>query len=250
MIKKQLILTFIICIWGSISFAQTESEFANLYIKESHIEEQLPTLAELQEKAIQNSPRLKINDADIIIAKQQLLRQKRDWQNYIGLEGGAKYGLFDNLVLTQELGTEAVSTATTEQSRYYIGAYLKLPMASIFDKSNVKIAKAENQRVLNSKIENTNTIKQLVVTQYYNIVRAHRSVILRVNAVESYRIQMIRAKLDFENSIIPISEYARLNDMLIKALISLEESKVEYEVAIHLLEQTIGEKIELKTLEN
>lgn len=247
---KLLIITLILSVFGTMLFAQSSSEEANLYAKEIKIEDQLPSINWLVEKAMLNSPKLKVYDAELEITKQQLLSQKRRWSNYIGVEGGAKYGLFDNLVLTQELGSEELSTATTEQSRYYVGAYLKIPLSNIIDKSNIKTAKAETTKVLHAKQQSVTELKQLIITQYYNIVNAHRTMILRVNAVESYRIQMLRAKLDFEDNQIPVSEYTRLNAMLIDALVSMENAKVEYEMALHILETTIGEKIELKNPEN
>ena len=50
---------------------------------------------------------------------------------------------------------------------------------------------------------------------------------------------------DFTNGKLTVDEYARLNDMLSRATANLEDTKVEYFVALKLLEETVGVKIKI-----
>ena len=238
---------FILCLHGE---AQLNNDSLGLSDFEFNIEERLPPIAELQEKAINNSPLIKFYNADVEAKEFKTQAAKREWMNNVGIEGGAKYGLFDNLVLTQDLGAEEITTAKTEQTRYYFGAFVKIPLSSIADKSNVNAAKSEAQKMKYQKQQNVKELKKLIISQYYDVIRAHRYLVIRTNAVESYRVQMLRAKLDFENNLISVSEFARLNDMLLNSITSLEGAKIDFETAFRLLEETIGEKIKLKSLNN
>jgi phage gp16-like protein len=76
-------------------------------------------------------------------------------------------------------------------------------------------------------------------------VKAYRNIVILNNSVEVYRIQMIRAEKDFTNGKLTVDEYARLNDMLSRATANLEDTKVEYFVALKLLEETVGVNIKI-----
>lgn len=69
---------------------------------------------------------------------------------------------------------------------------------------------------------------------------------IKSNAVENYRVQIVRAKEDFESGDITVDEYARLEDMLSKAVLSFEEAKLDFAAAFQILEETVGVKIKLK----
>ncbi len=81
--------------------------------------------------------------------------------------------------------------------------------------------------------------------QFNNLVKAHRSLIIRARHVATYETQMLRAERDFLEGNIPVAEYARLNDMHTTAMINLESNKVEFNTALQLLQETVGIKIDL-----
>jgi outer membrane protein TolC len=143
------------------------------------------------------------------------------------------------------LGVEDPAISTTEQTRYNLGIFLKIPLSSIADKSKVKLASVEADLVLLEKESTLKELRQLVIVQYGNLVKAYRNIVILNNSVEVYRIQMIRAEKDFTNGKLTVDEYARLNDMLSRATANLEDTKVEYFVALKLLEETVGVNIKI-----
>jgi len=193
---------------------QTYDELIANTLSGKDITDQLPPLATLQAQAEENSPLLKIHDANIVINQLRVNSEKREWMRSLGFEAGAKYGLFDNLILKEDLGIDEVVANTTEQTRYNIGLYLKIPISSIIDKSRVDLAVAERDRVLLEKEATLKELRQLVIVQYGNIVKAYRNIVILNNSVEVYRVQMVRAEKDFTNGKITVDEFARLNDML------------------------------------
>jgi outer membrane protein TolC len=242
-IASFLLSLFLIC--PGILKGQTYDELIANTLSGKDITDQLPPLATLQAQAEENSPLLKIHDANIVINQLKVNSEKREWMRSLGFEAGAKYGLFDNLILKEDLGTDEVISNTTEQTRYNIGIYLKIPISSIIDKSRVDLAVAERNRVHLQKEATVKELRQLVIVQYGNIVKAYRNIVILNNSVEVYRVQMVRAEKDFTNGKITVDEFARLNDMLSRTTANLEDTKVEYFVAIKLLEETVGVKIKI-----
>lgn len=224
---------------------QTYDELISNTISGKDITERLPALATLQAQAEENSPLLKIHDANLVINQLKVNSEKREWMRNLGFEAGAKYGLFDNLIVTGDLGVEDPAISTTEQTRYNLGIFLKIPLSSIADKSKVKLASVEADLVLLEKESTLKELRQLVIVQYGNLVKAYRNIVILNNSVEVYRVQMIRAEKDFTNGKLTVDEYARLNDMLSRATANLEDTKVEYFVALKLLEETVGVKIKI-----
>lgn len=247
----KLISKISIVIWLSLLavnslWSQTYDELIANTASGVDISYRLPPLDELQGQAIDNSPVFKMLDADVAIGEYKVKEEKREWMASMGVESGARYGLFDNLVITQDLGLAESSTATTEQMRYHLGAYIKIPISAIIDNSNVKTAKAEKDKLRYQREARIQELRQIIIIRYNNVIREHRGMVIKTNAVENYRVQRLRAEEDFKNGIINIDEYARLEDMLTKAVLSLEESKLDFMTAFQILEETVGVKINLK----
>lgn len=236
-------LFFLLVLAGN---SQTYEEILAKSANGVDISDKLPSLAELQQIAIEHSPVLNILNADVRIGEYTVKQEQRKWMADLGFEGGARYGLFDNLLVSNSFGNLESKLATTEETRYYIGAFLKIPIADIFDKSNVKTAKAENEKLIYQREASIKELRQLIILRYNEVIKAFRKVIINTNSVETYRMQMIRAKVDFNNGKINIAEYARLDYMLSKALVDLEDAKLDYSSAFQILEETVGVKIKLK----
>lgn len=225
---------------------QSLNEIIDKNLTDNDITNQLPTLQQLQDSAVKHSPLLKIIDSDMVIQQLKIKSEKREWMRSLGFEAGAKYGMFDNLILTEDLGYQDLATSTTEQTRYNLGVYLRIPISSIIDNSNIKLATEEKNRLRYEKANSIKELRQLIIIQYNNIVKAHKGVVIRTAHVESYQVQMLRAEKDYENGVINIAEYARLQDVTLRAQLALEESKVELLTALQLLQETVGIKLSFK----
>lgn len=209
------------------------------------IADRLPPLAELQDKAIENSPIFKMLDADVEIGDYKIKEEQRLWLHSFGIEGGARYGLFDNLIITQDLGIDQSATNTTQQGRYFLGAYVKIPISDLIDNSNVKTAIAERNKLQYQRAARIQELRELIIVRYNSVIKAYRGMVIKSNAVENYRVQQLRANEDFRNGRMTVYEKARLDDMLSKAVIELEDAKIDFMTAFQVLEETVGVKINL-----
>lgn len=155
-------------------YAQTYAQLIANMADGVDISDRLPPLSELQSQAVENSPYFKMLDAEVRRGEWMVKEEKREWMHWMGVEGGVKYGLFDNLIMTEDLGIEDFSTHTTEQTRYNFGAYVRIPISSIFDKSNVKTAKEEKERLSFQRENKIKEFRQLVIVRYFNVIKEYR----------------------------------------------------------------------------
>jgi outer membrane protein TolC len=225
--------------------AQTYEQLITQLSLEVDIADRIPPLAELQEKAIENSPIFRMLDADVKIGDYKIKEEQRLWLHSVGIEGSARYGLFDNLIITQDLGLTESATHTTKQGRYFLGFYAKIPLSDIIDKSNVKTAIAERDKLHYQREARIQELRELIIVRYNNVLKEYKGMIIKLNAVENYRVQQLRADEDFKNGVINVYEKARLEDMLSKSVIELEESKLDFLTAFQVLEEMVGVKINL-----
>ena len=229
------------------SFGQSINDFVNQGLEINDISKRLPALDSLIFKAKENSPRLKFYDADYEYWNGNVVLEKRAWLNNINLEAGYGYGIYDNLSNQQLAGDPAANQAliSSEQSRYTVGASIKLPLAVIFNRGrSIKNAEAEAKKSKYQKDYATWELEQLIVKQYNDLIKAHRLLFISNSIVESYKVQSIRAEKDFTNSIINISDYTRLQQMLNQAISSFESQRSEFLIALKSLEGTVGIEIQ------
>lgn len=246
--KKFTVYIISVLIFSALKIeAQTSNEDIGQSIIENEIMEMLPPLRNLQDSAEMNSPLLKMYDSDIIIQEMKVKLERREWMDYLGFEASVKYGLFDNLLIVEDLGLTESQTNTSEQMRYTLGVLFRIPLSAFADNNNISIAREEKEKLKLKKENTLKELRQLVIIQYYNIVKAHKKMAIYSQDVEVYRVQMIRAEKDYENRQIEVSEFARLHDLSSQALANLEESKAEFATALQILQETVGVKIKLNT---
>lgn len=245
--KNNYLLLLILLVSFQKGTSQSINDFVNRGLEENDISKLLPPLDSLIDKAKLNSPRLKFFDADHEYWDGTVELERRAWLNNINLEAGYGYGIYDNLSSQQLAGdlTAGQALFTTEQSRYTVGASIKLPLSSVFNRNRkIKNAQAEADKSKYQKDYAIWELEQLIVRQYNDLIKAHRLFFISSSIVETYKVQSIRAEKDFANGIINVTEYTRLQQMLNQAISSFESQRSEFLIALKSLEGTVGIKIQ------
>ncbi|MBT8186871.1 MAG: TolC family protein [Croceitalea sp.] len=243
---NRLLLALAVTLIANVSFAQSINEFVTKGLAENDISKKLPPLDSLIAIANDNSPRLKFFDADYEYWNGTVKLAKKAWLNNINLDAGYGYGIFDNLS-SQQLAGDPMSQAlfSSEQSRYTVGASIKLPLSSIFNRGReVKNAKAEAEKSKYQKDFAIWELEQLIVRQYNDLIKAHRLFFISNSIVETYKVQSVRAEKDFANGAINVTEYTRLQQMLNQAISAFESQRAEFLIALKSLEGTVGIEIQ------
>ena len=230
-----------------VACGQSLNDFVNKGLESNDLAKNLPSLDSLIKLAKENSPRLKFFDEDYKYWDGQRTLAKKDWLRHIYLDAAYGYGIFDNLRNQQIAGDPGSQTLiSTEQSRYTLGASIKLPLSAIFNrKREIKNARAEAEKSRYQKEYAEWELEQLIVEQYNDLLKAHRLFFINASIVESYKLQSVRADKDFQNGIINVAEYTRLQQMLNQAIRAYEDQRAEFLIAFKALEGTVGIKIEM-----
>lgn len=243
--KISLILLFLIV---SIHL-KAQEEIANQVLEtqlEFHdVAEDLLPLQDLLDAAEVHSPLLKMIDADIIIQDLKVKSEKKDWLSYFILDGTAKYGVFDNLILKEDFGFEDVSTQSTKQARYSVGVILRLPISRFFDNSEKQIAQNEAVKLGYQRERTLQELRNLVIVQYGNVLKAGAKLSLSTSEYESMKLQMMHTELNYKRGQISIADFTTHQTRYLDAKLVLEEAKIEYSTALFLLQETIGTTINL-----
>lgn len=232
---------------ANLAFGQSINDFVERGLDANDISKRLPPLDSLLTIAKENSPRLKFFDADYEYWDGQITLAKRAWLRNINLEAAWGYGIFDNLS-NQQIAGDPGSQAlfSTEQSRYTVGASVKLPLSTLFNRNReIKNAKAEADKSKYNKDFAMWELEQLIVRQYNDLIKAHRLFFISNSIVETYKVQSIRAEKDFSNGVINVTEYTRLQQMLNQAISAFESQRAEFLIALKSLEGTVGIQIEI-----
>ena len=104
---------------------------------------ELPLLQTFIESGLQNSPILKINDNEIEQVIQRIKIEKSAWLDNIFIEGITKYGLFNQLIISGEAGSntnEVGVQSANQQFNYFGGLSMKIPISDFLNsKKSIKI---------------------------------------------------------------------------------------------------------------
>lgn len=242
---KITIIIFLIGVFTAFQAkAQISEDFITKSLSENDISKELPPLDTLLALAEKNSPLLNFYNADVIINELKVISEKRDWMEHLSFETDLRYGLFDNLIVTEDLGREDLATSTTEQTRYSVGVSLKIPLSKIADRKNrVNIAKSEKEKAIYQHEVVVRELRELVIIQYNNILKAHRLMVVNNANVSSFSVQVIRAEKDFTSGQINIAELARLREMLARGIENFESTKSDFQLAYLLMQETVGTQL-------
>lgn len=238
-------IIFLICLFTALhTKSQISEDFITRSLSENDISKELPPLDTLLARAEKNSPLLNFYNADIIINELKVISEKRDWMEHLSFETDLRYGMFDNLIITEDLGREDLATSSTEQTRYSIGVSLKIPLSKIADRKNrVNIAKSEKEKAMFQHEVAVRELRELVIIQYNNILKAHRLMVVNNANVSSFSVQVIRAEKDFTSGQINIAELARLREMLARGIENFESTKSDFQLAYLLMQETVGTQL-------
>lgn len=235
------ILILVIILWLFVAArAQNYSEFIAQSLEQNDIMNLILPLQSLIDSAEIHSPMLKIAKSDVTITTLRLKSEKLEWTRNVGFEAGIRYGLFDNLILKEQSGSEVLQGSTSSQTRYNAGIFLKIPASSFIDRSNVKIAKEEEVQANYRYESSLLSLRQAVIVQYFEVVKIHKGLIIKNESVESYRVQLFRTEQDFINGSVGLVEFTRIKNMYTQALLDFEETKTDYFVAFRLLAEIVG----------
>ncbi len=207
--------TFIVSLlffYSTLLFAQNESDSS--YVK-------LPPLDSVVQIALENSPLLKQKATEVLIVEKDLLIHKRSWMDFLYIEGTLKYGLYDNFLMQENTDESNVSTgivSQTEQTTYYAGIGLKLPISGLtnrkreLDQKKLEIESAEYDRMVSEK-----EVKTIVINMYFELKYLDESMRNYFEILQTLQISYEKSKVDLYNGRTDLNKFAILTSTVGKA---------------------------------
>ena len=192
----------------------------------------LPELSVFLESALKNSPLLKVSDKQISQVFEQIKIEKNSWSDYLSLDANAKYGLYNQITLsdiTAATANDAGTQSKNQQLNYFFGVTFKMPLSDIANKKNkLKILNENIDEKQQQKEELKNQLKQLVVEQYYNLIYLNKSMKINQDMLQSFSINLMKSERDIQTGIITLENYNGVVFQKGKAEDSFYKAKSEY----------------------
>ncbi len=222
--------------------AQSINDFIEKGLKENDISKKLPPLDTLIAMAREYSPFIKVTESEQQYRDGVVSAEQRAWLEYINLEAGYNYGIFDNLSNSQIAGDpQSQALFSTEQSRYNVGVSVRLPLSAIINRrARILSAKGEAEKARFETQVAEVELEQKVVELYNSLLKHHRMFFISGSIVDNFRVQSIRAEKDFANGVINVTEYTRLQQMMNQATMNFELQRSEFVGSVMALQGIIG----------
>lgn len=179
--------------------------------------------------------------------EQILLKQtKKDWLNYIRLQGNYQYGTNNSLISQtgEQLPPGYGYTSVNTQNWYNAGVAVSIPLNDLMSRkqktdvvrSRIEQAKYEAERALENR--------QLLILEAYNEVIKHLAILkVKAEAVALYEAQMRISETDFINGRIDIISLSLERTRRVDAMVNYQESRAALHNAVTLLEMLTKIKI-------
>lgn len=213
----------------------------------SEIHDYLPSLQVLIDSALKNNSSVQFRDLQVIVNESKLRASRNEWTRSIGVQTDIRYGTFDNFSTNQSVGQTPSTFATTRSEfKWGYAAYLNLPIFNIINRRNqIHMAQAELEQAESMAEVQKDELRQMVIKQYNELILQQRLLKIKSRLLETSRINMLMSEKEFLNGIIPISEFARISEIVSRAESDFEVVRIDFLTAYMILEEIVKVKFNL-----
>ena len=202
-----------------------------------------PPLNDLIDSAIKFHPGIRYREYEVKVKESNLISQQNNWTRNMGVQADSRYGTFDNFSANDNGQFTTLLNTTNKQFNYGFGVYMKLPIYDLLNRKNqLKQAKNEVEMARSLGEVQETEIRQMVIKQYQDALLRQRLIRIKAQNLGNARVNMEMVEKEFRNGIIPVSEYARISDIVYRAETDYELAKTEFITAKLLLEEIVGFK--------
>lgn len=238
MTKIRFLFLFIPVLLMGRSYAQTDTGGSGW---------KLPPLEALIDSALIHSSLVKGANSTVQLSELELMDAKKDWMQRISLSSSLRYGsIYDYSSMYESEGTPTFLSITESKFAPYVnmGLNLNMPISDIVDRKR-KIEKAKVKvDISESRMEDIErSVKQTVVTAYYEVMNAQEILSVRDEIKSSASVLFDQASEDYKGNKITFAEFTRINEIYLNAKSQVESQKIALLKAIRILEIIVGIRI-------
>ena len=177
-----------------------------------------PPLSDLIDSAIKYHPGIRYREYEVKVKESNLISQQNNWTRNMGVQADSRYGTFDNFSANDNGQFTTLLNTTNKQFNYGFGVYMKLPIYDLLNRKNqLKQAKNEVEMARSLGEVQETEIRQMVIKQYQDALLRQRLIRIKAQNLGNARVNMEIVEKEFRNGIIPVSEYARISDIVYRA---------------------------------
>ena len=241
--QKRYKLLLLFCLYISTFYAQQNPVDQDSTVFSDMQKIEIPTLDNCIKAAIEYSPLLKANDAQVEKLLEELKIQKKSWTNYIHIDANTRYGLFNQIQIEEvnpDLPDVGLTTAR-EQFNYSGGLTIKLPLSVFLNNKNEKKAIMYSVKEAQFKRDELKIeISKIVVNEYFTMKAAQERMIINQSNLQATRLDFLKASNDLAGNFLSVTEYASISTSYTKAHEAYITSKNEFYAKYYLMILLIG----------
>ncbi len=204
----------------------------------------IPPLALLIDSALVHSPLLKRYDANLSIRDITLTLQRRQWMDYLYFEGNTRYGIYDQIYFQglHEPGEVPMGFVNQrEQTWYYAGVSLKLPLTSIVgQRKRLQQTRVAFDMISREREMAVDDIHKAVIEAYYELLFKRESMKTFYGIYQDLKIAYIDAGNRLQEQKIGFNDYAILSSTYGKAKNDYDLARSEFFISLSLLRFMTG----------
>ncbi len=208
----------------------------------------IPVLEDCIQFAMNNSPLLKANDQQIEVLLEEIKIKKKAWLDFIQIEANTRYGLFNQVSLTQSSEVSASEVAlqsAKEQFNYFAGLTVKLPLSYfVANKSEQKIIKLNIREMELKKEDLKKEITRLVIIEYFKLKNFSEMLEAQQNNLQTAQIDYLKGRNDVKSGMIGMTEYAAISNAYTKSMDAYISTKNSYYTEYYLLKMLTGTNLQ------
>lgn len=237
---KYLFVVAIILVTTSAIGAQEDETKELIYLDLSRdIQEQLPPLQVLLERAAANHPSVQFNSELAKAYASRLDVERKSWTSHIN--GFFNYGYGNqSLIAAGSVNNDFVNIA----NGYRTGININVPLYEfVTRKDRLKQRRFEYEAQLYKKDELAMEVHNQVVEQYHNLILSQKLMNLRIEMVEKARQSMNISEQEFKVGNIDVTTYTRMTEIYTINSAQYEMARMDFMKAYDKLELLLGESI-------
>lgn len=205
-LNTAIIVSFLIAS-SVLAYAQGNPNLADSMV----LNTELPELSQLLDSALVHSPLLRVSDKQISQVLEQIKIEKRSWSDYFSLDANAKYGLYNQVTLT-DITTSTNNTVSipskNQQFNYFFGLTFKMPLSDLANKGNkLKILNENISEKQEQREQLLQQLQQLIIEEYYNLVFLTKSVKINQDILQSLSTSLMKSDKDIQSGFITMESY-------------------------------------------
>ncbi len=217
---------------------QSDSNFSKINIPELNV---------FIQTAEKSSPLLQATDKEIDQILEKIKIEKKSWINYVYIDGNGRYGLFDQITITDQISGSTTPLGVklaNQQFNYYLGLSVRLPIGNLTSKKNeinilnysIKANELKKQQLLKE-------LTQLVIEEYYKLISYKETMDVAQDIVQTFEISYMKALKDFKSGMLNLTDFATLVSARGNAKQSLIKSRNEFYSQFYKLQVITGLKL-------